>query len=454
MWVRSMPREVDANGWMQVIGNPITKVGVFDYLGSEINAPIPDKIYRVYRPAEELQRQETLDSFKLLPFIDEHTPLGAFGIPAEQKGIQGMIGEQVYFDAPYVRGNIKVLSSAAMAQIGAGKIELSPGYNCKYDFTPGVFDGQAYDAIQRDISGNHLALVMEGRTGPDVAVQDSKLKQIITIDTAELLPMEFTPEQLEQLKAMITEIVAAMTAPNPTGDADPVNPAAADADPSAEPVADADAVVDPNAVVEPVVSAAEGTAAEEAVAVAEEAQAALEEAMTAIEEVTAATEEVVAAADAKSKKMAQDKLTVAKGKLAKAKARQGRIAQDAKSKNVVRTLDALTKEVAALRKERAKPAPVQMDEATILKRAAERDALVGQVSNFIGAFDHSLMTVDAVAHYAVKQLGLVAPAGQERVVLNAWMHGRKPAHQTIVTADSAGAGAGLDGLWKKQSEGK
>lgn len=221
-------RQYDLNGWLEVKDNPISKVGVFDYLGFEIGAPIPEKIYKVYRPQEELASTETIDSFKLMPFVDEHEMLGKDGTPAETKGIQGVIGERVYFEYPYLRGNIKILSNSALNQIDGGKIELSPGYRCVYDFTPGEFNDERYDAIQRHIRANHLALVDEGRTGADVAVQDHS---VITIDTKELIRMNeednkekqttdegaFTPEQLEALKAIIKE---AITSAKPATDDD------------------------------------------------------------------------------------------------------------------------------------------------------------------------------------------------------------------------------------------
>src|SRR5699024_11166455 len=93
---------------------------------------------------------------------------------------------RVFYDEPYLRGNLKVLSQSARSMIDAGKIELSPGYRCRYEFQVGQWNGERYDAIQRDIRATHLALVQEGRTGADVSVQDHF---IITIDTAELLKM-------------------------------------------------------------------------------------------------------------------------------------------------------------------------------------------------------------------------------------------------------------------------
>ncbi|WIF70992.1 DUF2213 domain-containing protein [Proteus vulgaris] len=115
-------RQYDLNGWLEVKDNPISKVGVFDYLGFEIGAPIPEKIYKVYRPQEELASTETINSFKLMPFVDEHEMLGKDGTPAETKGIQGVIGEQVYFEYPYLRSNIKILSNSALNQIEGEKL--------------------------------------------------------------------------------------------------------------------------------------------------------------------------------------------------------------------------------------------------------------------------------------------------------------------------------------------
>lgn len=212
---------VDLNGYVEIKGNPISKVGVFPYLGSEIGAPEPDRIYSVYRPESELSDPECIDSFRLMPLVDEHSMLGSEDqglTPAEKKGVQGVIGEDVYFDAPYLRGNIKIYSEAAKGLVSSNaKRELSPGYRCIYDFTPGAFDGEQYDAVQRTIRANHLALVEEGRTGPDVAVLDhmrfaldsNQLKEAVMADentkvTDGLEELKealqaLTPDQLEAL---------------------------------------------------------------------------------------------------------------------------------------------------------------------------------------------------------------------------------------------------------------
>lgn len=69
-----MSKQVDHNDFWYIKDNPLSKVGVFPYLGKQISSELePDKIYQVYRPAEELLSEETISSFKLLPIVDDHT---------------------------------------------------------------------------------------------------------------------------------------------------------------------------------------------------------------------------------------------------------------------------------------------------------------------------------------------------------------------------------------------
>lgn len=427
-------RSTDWNGFMEVKDNPISKIGVYPYLGSEIpGAEDPDRIYYVYRPAEELARQETIDSFKLMPFIDEHEILGKSGMPAERKGVQGTIGEQVYYDEPYLRGNIKIHSSAAQSLIKAGKVELSPCYGCDWVKGDGTFDGKPYQYTQRNIMGNHLALVEEGRTGPDVAVQDHRK---FTLDSAELLPMALAPEDMEAIKAMVLELLAAQKTP---GDADPVEETAAK--PEEKPM-DADPEVVPGETKADETDYAEG----DEVRAAEKIEQIMEEVESAIEEVKEAAEDITKASDSNKRKAAQDRMTKASAKLGAAKAKHAKIAADAKlakDGGLMRQIAALQKQVTELK---AKPA--QDSVAATISQVADRDALANQVTQHVGVFDHSRMTADGVAKYAVDKLGIKCAKGSEAIALDAWMQGRKPAHETIARDSAPKTGAdSAHSLW-------
>jgi len=174
-----MPTQIDYNGWAEKRDNPLSCVGVYPYLGKDIpGAPDPGKIYYVYRPEEELADPECINSFKLLPWIDEHTMLGEQFTAPEHRGVQGVIGEDVYYRDGTLFGNIKIWGNNLKNLIESGKRELSCGYRCMYEALQGVFNGQRYDYVQRCIRGNHLALVDQGRMGADVAVLDKAISAL------------------------------------------------------------------------------------------------------------------------------------------------------------------------------------------------------------------------------------------------------------------------------------
>ena len=140
-------RQYDVNGFFEIKKNPISKVGVFPYSGASIGAPDPNKIYMVLRPEEELSSPETLASMRLLPWVDEHDMLGDSeddNIPlmaAEEKGVEGVTGEDVTYEDKTVFTNLKLFSKALKSAIESGKKELSLGYRCKWYFTPGNYEG-------------------------------------------------------------------------------------------------------------------------------------------------------------------------------------------------------------------------------------------------------------------------------------------------------------------------
>ncbi|MBP3514287.1 MAG: DUF2213 domain-containing protein [Elusimicrobiaceae bacterium] len=167
-------KQIDHNQFWLIKDNPITKAGVFPYLGKQIDPSLePEKIYQVYRPAEEIKK--AADTFKLVPLVDNHTMLGAEFTPAEEKVVHGVLGEDIREQDGILYANVKIFSETLKQEIQNGKKELSLGYFCKYDLVPGQYNGMHYDAIQRDIKGNHIALVDRGRMGHDVRVMDRAL---------------------------------------------------------------------------------------------------------------------------------------------------------------------------------------------------------------------------------------------------------------------------------------
>lgn len=133
----------------------LTRTGVFIYRnhdGSE---------RREYRPPEEVFKADSLEAYAGIPITKGHPgkvtsanaanhTIGTVLTPARQDG-DNLIADIVIHN---------------VAAVNAGNKELSVGYELDLDETPGIApNGERYDAIQRNIKPNHLAIVSKGRAG-------------------------------------------------------------------------------------------------------------------------------------------------------------------------------------------------------------------------------------------------------------------------------------------------
>lgn len=170
-------RSVDENGFLHVASSHITKATVNPYYGREIPGCErlgldPERIYYGFRDPEELRR--SLPTWEGLPLHIEHHPDSADA--PEKLTRVGAVGKAVW-NAPYVDAPLTVWDGEAIDAIEDGSFrELSCAYRYEPDFTPGQYEGVEYDFIMRNIRGNHVALVEEGRAGPDVVVADAALR--------------------------------------------------------------------------------------------------------------------------------------------------------------------------------------------------------------------------------------------------------------------------------------
>lgn len=198
-----MSKKIDINGFWEVKDNPLTKEGVFAYLGKQIDPGgkkwglDQNRIYNVYRPLSEISKQDTLKSFEGLPFINEHDMLGEGCTPTDSKNIAGAI-YNIRVDGNTMIGDFKIYSDEIKKDISDGKKELSLGYRANFEKRIGVFEGTSYDFVQTGIVGNHVALVKYGRCGSDVRIFDSKA---IVCDS---LSLEIhIMKKLEELKSIL-----------------------------------------------------------------------------------------------------------------------------------------------------------------------------------------------------------------------------------------------------------
>lgn len=187
---RETVRSRDADGHLHVGRTPISKANVCPYYGSEIPGAeqlglVPTQIYQMLRAPDELMKGAT--TFARKPLLLLHKPVNANDHPRTLT--VGTIGDDIQWHAPYLTAPLTVWDGEAIALIEtAEQRQLSAGYRYRPDMTPGVYEGVRYDGVMRDIVANHVALVREGRAGPDVVVSDEKFKLGCRITVSDVVP--------------------------------------------------------------------------------------------------------------------------------------------------------------------------------------------------------------------------------------------------------------------------
>lgn len=178
---RKTMRSFDEDGRMRVSVTNISKANICPYSGKEIPGwdeetqthklgLDPDEIYMMLRDPEELRK--SLKTWNGIQLLKEHKPVDIND--HQMWDIVGTTGTDASFDGTYLRNSLIVWTREGIDLIESeDQRELSCGYHYDPDMRPGVFQGEKYDGVMRNIRGNHVALVEEGRAGPDVLVADS-----------------------------------------------------------------------------------------------------------------------------------------------------------------------------------------------------------------------------------------------------------------------------------------
>lgn len=170
-------RTKDENGFLRVAVSHITKECVNPYYGREIpgwqEANLdPHKIYYGYRSGKELEK--AAKTFDGLPLLLGHHIESADDPQTEHR--VGSLGTDAKWNPPYLDNSLFITDDRGIKAIEDGEAkELSCAYMYDPLFRPGEYDGHHYDFIMTNIRGNHVALVEEGRAGPDVVVADAAI---------------------------------------------------------------------------------------------------------------------------------------------------------------------------------------------------------------------------------------------------------------------------------------
>jgi len=157
--------------------------------------------WREYRPPEEVFAKDSLESWDDLAVTVLHPsePVAPSNWALLAKGHV----DDPSRDGTFLAATCVVKDAATIQAIQAGSlVEVSCGYFMDIDVTPGVSpEGESYDAIQRNIVGNHVALgpVDWGRAGNDVRLYADS-KDIVRGDSSRLRTDDYPKSMAQEIQ--------------------------------------------------------------------------------------------------------------------------------------------------------------------------------------------------------------------------------------------------------------
>jgi len=164
-------RSFDADGRMRVKNCILSTAEINPYRGNEIPGYDtlglkPNHVYDLYRDPEEMRK--AVPTFEGIPLMIKH-----IGQTAEEprKEYQAGSVHSITFDGKHLRGDLLVSDGKAIDLIESGAAaDLSCGYRYKPDMAARDVGGRSADGTMRELAGNHVALVDDGRaSGAHVA---------------------------------------------------------------------------------------------------------------------------------------------------------------------------------------------------------------------------------------------------------------------------------------------
>jgi uncharacterized protein len=163
-------RRLTPEGFMVCEGVAIARIGEQRYHQSELplDADGSGEI-TVTRPAEEVFSAKTIASFEGKSVTLEHP--NEFITPESWKqhtvGTVQNVRQGTGIEDDVLVADLLITDGEAIAYVNRKHPELSCGYDAEYEQT------EMGHAIQRNIIGNHVALVDRGRAGPRCAIRDN-----------------------------------------------------------------------------------------------------------------------------------------------------------------------------------------------------------------------------------------------------------------------------------------
>jgi hypothetical protein len=204
---------------------PIARTGWYEYLGEEIGVnEMRGKIVQVYRSPEEVFSPAAMASFEGKVATDEHPPEAVTPDNATRymRGAVQNVRQGSGDSSDLLIADLVIYDQKLIDEIQEGKREVSCGYDCIYE--PLDRDGPDPDEQtyhQKQICGNHVAVVKSGRAGDRVAIKDSKTNPKPEGETRMSKKLALPKKIQQPTKSIMTDFLAALGLKHFATDAEP-----------------------------------------------------------------------------------------------------------------------------------------------------------------------------------------------------------------------------------------
>lgn len=178
-FARISEKHIDDSTGFLTIPAAVTRTGIFIYKkedGSE---------FRELRTSDEVFKKDSMDTLKNKPVTNGH-PSEMVTLDNAKRYMVGHTNDRADRNGILLETDITITDKQSIEQVDSGKKFLSCGYLCKLDHTPGVFKGEKYDAVQENISYNHIAIVNSPRAGEQAQMHLDDADAIMVIDLDKL----------------------------------------------------------------------------------------------------------------------------------------------------------------------------------------------------------------------------------------------------------------------------
>lgn len=186
----------------------VTRTGVFNYQNAD------GTLRRELRHPDDVWDAESIASMEMIPVTNGHPHERLLTAENSKRLAIGYTGETVKKSGNLLMTKLVITDHEGVQAVKThGRKELSLGYTVDVEPEEGVYNGERYDARQRNIRYNHLAIVDQARAGKEARIaldaqdaieffnEDKEMgKRKIKIDQDEYMVDETTADYIDRLE--------------------------------------------------------------------------------------------------------------------------------------------------------------------------------------------------------------------------------------------------------------